>query len=117
MKLPQIGELRRRIGIYTLSTAPTGDSGYADTLTKLTDTWAKVEVVGGVNYWGSIQADFLITHRFTVRYGKGTRPEDFKHTTKVQCEGVWYLVKRANRYGSPAPVHHSECEAQYDGAS
>lgn len=40
MKLPQIGELRRRIGIYTLSTAPTGDSGYADTLTKLTDTWA-----------------------------------------------------------------------------
>ncbi len=117
MKLPQIGELRRRIGIYTLSTAPTGDSGYADTLTKLTDTWAKVEVVGGVNYWGSIQADFLITHRFTVRYGKGTRPEDFKHTTKVQCEGVWYLVKRATDMEAQHRFTILECEAQYDGAS
>ena len=113
MKLPQIGELRRRIGIYTLSTAPTGDSSYADTLTKLTDTWAKVELVGGVNYWGSIQADFLITHRFTVRRQAGARPEDFTRLTRILCEGTWYVVKRATDINAAHRFTALECEAQY----
>lgn len=116
MKLPQIGELRRRIGIYTLSTAPTGDSSYADTLTKLTDTWAKVEVIGGVNYWGSVQAGYDVTHRFIVRYMDGTRPQDLTHATKVLYEGVWYLVKRLTDMNDAHRFTALECEAQY-GAS
>ena len=113
MNLPEIGELNRRISIYQIGTNPDAGSGYEETRTKRFDLWAKVEIIGGVNYWGAIQADDAITHRFTIRRQAGARPEDFTRLTRILHEGTWYVVKRATDINAAHRFTALECEAQY----
>ena len=116
MQLPKVGELKRHIDIYSLDTSPKDASDSTNNLTLKLHAWAKVEVIGGVNYWGSVQAGYDVTHRFIVRYMDGTRPQDLTHATKVLYEGVWYLVKRLTDMNDAHRFTALECEAQY-GAS
>nr|DAJ51211.1 MAG TPA: Putative head tail adaptor [Caudoviricetes sp.] len=113
MELPAIGELNRRIGIYTLTTTPEGSSDMTNTLTLIRSVWAKEEIVGGVSFWGSVQAESTVTHRFVIRYGRGTRPEDLTHAVKVKCEGTEYTVKRLTDMNGAHRFTALECEAQY----
>ena len=58
MQLPKVGELKRPIDIYSLDTSPKDASDSTNNLTLKLHAWAKVEVIGGVNYWGSVQAGY-----------------------------------------------------------
>lgn len=118
MQLPSIGELNRRVRIYAVSTTPEDDADYSNGLELVLSAWAKVEPVGGVNYWGSVQADSLVTHRMWLRYSKSSRttPELLPRAARVEFEGVWYSVKRATDANGAHRFTLLECEALYGGS-
>lgn len=116
MQLPKIGELNRIVEIFSVETDPSGDADHGETVTPLLRAWAKVEPVGGLNYWGAIQADVAVTHRVWIRYCKavsGSTPETLSHLIRVRCEGTDYVVKRVTDVNGEHRFSMLECEAQY----
>ena len=111
MRLPEIGELNRRIKLLSVSGVPVGDSDLSTDRTLIQEVWAKVEINGGVAYWESVNTEETVTHRFYVRYVVGyTRPQDLRHITEVDCEGVRYRVRRCTDVNGAHRFTMLECE-------
>lgn len=111
MQLPQIGELNRRIRLLALNHTPSGDSDLVKNSSLIAEVWAKVEIIGGVTYWESVNIDEKVTHRFYVRYVYSqTRPQDLSHLTELECEGVLYRVRRCTDVNGAHRFTMFECE-------
>lgn len=113
MKLPQIGEMRKRIAVYSVVFASSGTSALAENRTLVLETWAKHEVIGGHNYWDSVNVDETVTDRFIVRYSKEllTNPPNIKRTIELECDGITYRVRRVTDMNGLGRFTAMECEA------
>lgn len=94
MRLPEIGELKRRIRLYAIVHEPDGDAFVRPQKKLIGERWAKREIVGGVQYLESVNLEEAVTHRFYVRYAEGFRPQDLGRLKSLECEGVSYRVRR-----------------------
>lgn len=94
MRLPEIGELRRRIKLFGIQHEPDDAAGLVTSTVEIGEVWAKREIVGGVQYLESMNVEETVTHRFYVRYVPGLRPQDLGHLSGLECEGVRYVVRR-----------------------
>lgn len=94
MRLPEIGELRRRVKLFGVKHSPDDDAGLVTSTELIGEVWAKREIVGGVQYLESMNVEETVTHRFYVRYAPGLRPQDLGHLSGLECEGVRYVVRR-----------------------
>lgn len=94
MRLPEIGELRRRVKLFGVKHSPDDDAGLVTSTELIGEVWAKREIVGGVQYLESMNVEETVTHRFYVRYVPGLRPQDLGHLSGLECEGVRYVVRR-----------------------
>lgn len=111
MKLPEIGELNRRVKLIAVSHGPSGDSALTENRRLLAEVWAKVEVNGGASYWDSVNVDETVTHRIYVRYvPKRTTPPDLRALTDVECEGIRYRVRRTTDVNGAHRFTMMECE-------
>jgi SPP1 family predicted phage head-tail adaptor len=89
MKMPQSGELRERVEIFTVKDVPSGDAGVRADFAPVGSDFAKLEPVGETIMQGSVQTGDTITHRMTVRYR-----DDLTTRHVVEFEGQRYKVKR-----------------------
>ena len=111
MNLPEVGELSRRVRLWSVSHAPSGDSDLGESRDLIAETWAKLEIVGGSQYWDSVNVDETLTHRFWLRYLPGrTRPLDLAKLAEVECEGIFYRVKRCTDANAAHRFTLLECE-------
>lgn len=95
LKLPSSGELNRRITIRKWTDVPNVALDADQTVDAGIDRWAKVEPVGGVTYWGTKQTGENVTHRFWIRFGLNSEPEDFTGAHVIEWKGRRYRVHRA----------------------
>lgn len=111
MKLPDIGSLNRRISLYLIRQIPEGEFGLKDEREKIAEVWAKREVVGGQNYWQSVNLEETVTHRFFVRWVKVlTRPVDLAKIVEIECEEIRYRVRRVTDVNDAHLFTMLECE-------
>lgn len=112
MKLPEIGELDRRVTAYSVSHAGrSGTSALDRRSSELFSLWGKLEVVGGVSYWESVNLESAVTHRIYVRYIPGkTRPQDLKHLVELKIGSVWYRARRVTDVNAEHRFTAIECE-------
>lgn len=76
LKLPDDGELQRRITIRGWVDQPDDSTSLVQTFDAGIKRWAKVEPVHGLAMRSGEQTGEVPTHLFWVRYGPGTRPEE-----------------------------------------
>lgn len=111
MILPVIGELNRRVLLLAVQHSPAGDARLTKNERKIAEVWGKVEINGGAAYWDSVNIDEAVTHRVYVRYVYGlTRPQDLKHLTELEIEGVTYRVRRCTDVNGAHRFTMLECE-------
>ena len=111
MRLPSVGELNRRVRLVSISHIPTGDAELTETERNVAEVWGKVEINGGSAYWDSVNIDEAVTHRVYVRYVQNlTRPQDLKHLTELEIEGVTYRVRRCTDVNGAHRFTMLECE-------
>lgn len=111
MKLPEIGELNRRVSLFRVNHEPIGDSALKGNREMIAELWAKREVIGGQNYWQSVNLSETVTHRFYVRWISGeTRPIDLERITEIECEGIRYRVRRITDVNDAHRFTMLECE-------
>ena len=116
MRLPDIGELNRRVRLISVTHDPTGDAKLVENRQILMETWAKCEIIGGSAYWDSVNVDEARTHRFYVRYVKGrTAPIDLRRLTQLECEGAVYAVRRVTDVNGAHRFTMLECEELTNG--
>lgn len=110
MKLPAVGEMNRRVTLHLVETIPVGESRINHQETSVT-TWGKIDVIGGSTYWESVSLEETVTHRVWVRYVQGrTRPQDLRHLTEVEVEGIRYRVRRTTDVNGVHRFTMLECE-------
>lgn len=97
MKLPTIGELNRRIQITRINHEPVQETNVQVNAVPVGKIWAKLEPVGGLTYWSSINVNETTTHRIYVRRVEGkTSPEALANITEITCDGILYGVRRVS---------------------
>lgn len=113
MKLPQIGEMRRRVAIYNVAFSSSGASALSEKRVLMLEAWAKHEIVGGQNYWDSVNVEETVTDRFIIRYSKSlqTTPPSLKRMIELDCEGITYRVRRVTDMNGVGRFTALECEA------
>ena len=113
MKLPEIGELKRRVTFICEETVPVDVDDIEHRHVSEKTVWGKVEVVGGATYWNSVQVNESITHRIWVRFIAGsTRPQDLRRLTRISCDGVIFLVRRVTDVDNQHRFTLCECEEE-----
>ena len=112
MILPLIGELNRRVTGYSVAHAGGSLVAALDRSTiQLFELWGKVSPVGSVSYYESVNLEQTITHRIFLRYIPGTSaPQDLAHLVEVECEGVWYRVRRVSDVNGQHRFTALDCE-------
>ena len=116
MRLPSAGELNRRVTFHLIQTVPVGDSDVEHQETTNVTTWGKVEVVGGSTYWESVSIEEAVTHRIWVRaVPDRTRPQDLRHLTEVEVEGIRFRVRRTTDVDNLHRFTMMECEELSNG--
>lgn len=114
MNEPLSGQLNHRCFIYCAKLMPNGKSDQSTKRTPLWECWCKVEVIGGSVYWDNVQTEEAVTHRVFVRTVPGkTRPQDLPRLIEIECEGIWYRVKRTTDCNSAHRFTLFECEVLY----
>jgi head-tail adaptor len=75
MRVPQIGELNRRVTLRTRFDTPNDGFGISSEYQDVTKCWAKMEPIATAVYWGGVQTDTMgnrqrefISHRAIIRY-------------------------------------------------
>ena len=116
MRLPNIGDLNRRITAYSVSHAGGKSALLEQTDAILFRLWGMVEVVGGTTYFDSANINEAITHRIWVRYVPGlSRPQDLRHLVELESEGIRYRVRRVTDANGAHRFIAMECEELGDG--
>lgn len=111
MREPTAGELNRRIVAHIVGHAACGASALRKDTEVLFRAWAKVEVIGGASYFESVNLEETISHRFIVRYvPQLTRPQDMSRVTEIECEGLFYRVRRVTDMNGAHRFTAIECE-------
>ena len=73
---PLAGELNRRVIAYSVAHSPASKTALLDKKsTVLFTLWGKLEVIGGVSYFESVNLEQRVTHRIWVRGIPATRFE------------------------------------------
>lgn len=90
--LPEIGEMNRRITIRLWSDVPNAAFGLDQNFDAGIDRWAKVEPIYSLAMRAGVNTDEAPTHLFWVRYGTGTKPEDFTASHVIEWRGRRYRV-------------------------
>jgi len=70
-----VGRLRHQVTIIQAVPAPDGAGGLTKTWTALATVWAAVDPLRGREYFAAQQVTAEITHKVTLRYLTGVRPE------------------------------------------
>jgi len=70
-----VGRLRHQVTIIQAVSAPDGAGGLTKTWETLATVWAAVEPLRGREYFAAQQVTAEITHKVTLRYLTGVRPE------------------------------------------
>ena len=95
-RLPDSGELQRRIKIRLWSDVPNAAFGLTPEYDQGIDRWAKVEPVHGLAIRAGMQTGEVPTHLFWGRYGPGTRPEEITGGHVIEWAGQRYRVLDAS---------------------
>lgn len=107
---PDSGDMQRQVTIKLWSDVPNAAFGLDQTFDAGLQRWAKVEPIVGVAYWGSKQAGEDATHRFWVRYGEGTKPEQVTGQHVIEWAGRRYRVIRSINVGDAQRFTAIECK-------
>lgn len=91
-RLPDTGELQRRITIRRRTDAPNAAFGTDATYDAGITRWAKREPVHGLAIRLGAQTGEAPTDLWWVRYGVGTRPEDFTADNVIDWNGRRFRV-------------------------
>jgi SPP1 family predicted phage head-tail adaptor len=70
-----IGKLRHRVTIQNKVTLPDGYGGVTSTWQDVATVWASVEPLNGRELYAAQQVKAELTHRITMRYLAGVKPE------------------------------------------
>lgn len=95
---PQVGELNDRVKIREWQDVPGFGSSIEKTFDAGVNVWAKIVPTGTAIYIGSMQVDSSITHQMFVRYSPAINERTVTANHVVECDGLRYRVKRANRF-------------------
>ncbi len=87
-----IGELRQRIVIQTLSTAPDDQGGSTETWTTFATVWAKIEPVSSRERYYSEQIQYQRSHKITMRYLAGVT-----NTMRISFDSRTFQIKGTRR--------------------
>lgn len=91
-RLPDSGELQRRIAIKLWSDVPNGVFGIDQVFDAGIQRWAKHEPVHGIAIRAGMNTGEVPTDLFWVRYGQGSRPEDITTAHVIEWAGRRYRV-------------------------
>ncbi|MGE5467290.1 MAG: head-tail adaptor protein [Ignavibacteria bacterium] len=91
-RLPDTGELQRRINIRLWSDVPNEFSGIDQTFSAGIWRWAKREPVHGLALRAGMQTEEAPTDLWWVRYGTGTKPEDITQNHVIEWNGLRFRV-------------------------
>ena len=96
MKIPAIGDLKRRVLLHKAIEQPFGSSALETVYQGEHTLWAAIEPVSGVVFWGSKQVNEEVSHRITLRYRAGvTDPASITGQHELVCDGLRYRAMRA----------------------
>ena len=109
---PLAGELNRRVTAYSVAHEPAAKSAFLDrSASAIFSLWGKVEVIGGVSYFESVNLEEKVTHRVWVRWIRGlSRPQDLKNLIELEVDGLFYRVKRVTDANNGHRFTAIECE-------
>jgi len=86
---PAIGDLRWRVRLLRRDQEPAEDAaGIEETPVLLASTWAKIEPVGALTFFGSTQVETPVTHRITIRWRHGLDTTHAIERTSKGADGV-----------------------------
>lgn len=91
-RLPQPGELKRRILLKLWTDMPNGAFGLDQTFSAGVPLWAKKEPIHSIAIRAGAQTDETPTDLFWVRWGSGTKPQDITSTHVIEFAGRRYRV-------------------------
>lgn len=95
MMLPLIGELNRRATFTLKKHVPDAKTGFKESEVSTFSVWAKLEVIGASQFWGTTQINKATSHRIWVRRIDGkTRPEDLTRVADVEIDGSKFRIRR-----------------------
>lgn len=111
MREPTPGEMTLRCTLYRVTHSPASGSMHTRVRMPIWQCWCKLEVIGGSVYWDNQQTEDAISHRIIIRQCKGnTRPQDLPRLVEVECDGIWYRVKRVTALNAGRWFTLLECE-------
>ncbi len=90
--LPDAGELNRRILIRLQTDVPNAQFGVDQTFSAGTYRWAKRDPVHSIAIRSGVNTGEVPTDLFWVRWGTGTKPEDFTQSHVIELSGRRYRV-------------------------
>lgn len=91
-RLPNSGELQRRITIKLWSDVSNAAFGLDQTFDAGIDRWAKVDPIQGIAIRNGAQTGEEPTHFFWVRYGAGTTPQEITSAHVIEWQNRRYRV-------------------------
>jgi head-tail adaptor len=92
IKLPETGELQRRINIRLWEDIPNAAFGLDQTVDAGIWRYAKVDPVNSISNRYGAQTEEMPTHMFWVYYGPGTRPEEITAAHVVEWNNRRYRI-------------------------
>lgn len=92
IRLPNTGELQRRIVIKLWADVPNGAFGLDQTFDAGITRWAKVDPIHGIANRFGAQTGEEPTHLFWVRYGIGTTPQEITAAHVIEWQNRRYRV-------------------------
>jgi head-tail adaptor len=98
-RLPESGELQRRITIKLQTDVPNAGFGTDQTFDTGIERWSKVEPIYGLAIRAGMNTGEVPTHLFWIRYGPDTQPEDFTQSHVIEWRGRRYRVLDAINVG------------------
>lgn len=96
MKLPHVGDLRRRAAIKRWQDMPAMGTGITQSDTLIATVWAMVEPVGSAIFFGTKQVGEDVTHRIIIRRSTTLNEKLITGEHVVESDGLRYRVKRAS---------------------
>lgn len=69
-----IGDLRHRVTLQALGLTPDGGGGFTEFWSDLTEIWARIRPVAGVELTLGEQRQHRVTHEVAIRYRLGIQP-------------------------------------------
>lgn len=107
---PEAGELNRRVTIRRWTDTANAAFGIDQAFDAGIDRWAKMQPVSGAAFWGSKQTGEEITHRFWLRWGTGTKPEEITGQHVIDYQNRRYRVMRSSDLGNAQRFTMIECK-------